>query len=337
MATTQDASLGFIEEVTYKTAPGAVTRWAEFIAETIDWKKATKQGMGLRVGRRVGTSGRRVNPTADGQGTIELELLSKGQGLFWKWALGSNVSTLVSAATYQTVGTLADSLPSFVTQVGLVEGVAAATVDATTFLGCVVDSFEIDMLNADIGHVKLNLDIGDYTSATGYAAPSYPTAPNQFHFGNWSVATGVLTAPTTTALAAGATPITDQIRSATLTVNNNLSKSRLNGGGGGRKSKPLLGIRDITLKIDVEYGSTVFRDAVVNDTPMNLVFTYTGGALGVGTETFQVVLPEVKFDSPLPQSNGSDLIVTSFSATVLDNQSAAQPLWIVTRSADSAL
>jgi hypothetical protein len=87
----------------------------------------------------------------------------------------------------------------------------------------------------------------------------------------------------------------------------------------------------------VEYTNATFRDAVLNETPMSLVLTFTGAALTTGTETLQVVLPEVKFDNQLPQTNGTDLIVQSMNFAVLDNLTAAQPIWVVTRTSDTAL
>jgi hypothetical protein len=67
------------------------------------------------------------------------------------------------------------------------------------------------------------------------------------------------------------------------------------------------------------------------------VLNLTGGALSTGTETLQIVLPEVKFDGELPKTNGTDLVTATLSFAVLDNLTAAQPIWVVTRTADTAL
>lgn len=334
MATTQDSSLGFIEEVTYKTNPGAVTRWVEFTDESLDWDKNVKQGKGLRVGGRVARSARRVVPTAQGGGDITMEATSKSMGLLWKWALGSGTSTLVSGSTYQQVFTLGDTPASFVCQKGTVE--AGGTVDAQTYLGCMIDSWEFDFTNADIAMVKFTIDAADVGTATGYAAPSYAATPNLFHFANATLSTGTLTAPTATALGSAVTSVAD-VRGGTISVNNNLTDDRFNIGGGGRKAKPTVGLREITGKLDIEYDSTTFRDAVLAETPMALVLTYTAGALSTGNETLQIIIPEIKFESELPKVNGTDLIIQSMSFTGLDNLTAAQPIWVVTRTADAAL
>jgi hypothetical protein len=332
VASTQDCSIGFIPEVTYKTGL-TPTRWVEYLDESLDWAKTIKQGKGLRVGGRVARSGRRVITSAMGKGDISLEATSKGLGLWWQALLGAGTSTLVSASTYQQLFTIGDVPTSLTIQKGLPE--LGGTVDAYTFLGCMIDSWEFDFPNDDIATCKATVNAGDLAVATAYAAPSYPTAPNLFHFSNVSYSSGALTAPTTTALAAGATPLTD-IRGGSVVVNNNLN-IRLNGGGAGRQSKPPLGLRTITGKLDVEYDSTTWRDSVIGDTPLNLIVTYTAGALGTGFETLQLVLPEIKLDGELAKTNGTDLIVQSCTFEGLDNLSAAQPIWVVCRTADSAL
>lgn len=335
MAGTQDCSIGFATESTFRTA-ATPTRWLEVLGdESLDYQKTVKQGQGLRVGSRVARSVRRVVTSVGAGGDFSTEAISKGMGLLWQWLLGTGASTLVSGSTYQQVFTLGDAPASLTIQKGIVE--AGGTVDPITFLGCMASGFEIDFSNADIVTVKASVDAADVSTATAYAAPSYASGANLFHFAGGSISTGALTAPTTTALASGATPVTN-VRGGSISVDHSLRDDRYNLGGAGKKSKQLHGLTSITGKLDVEYDSTTFRDAVLNETPMSLILTWTtAGALSTGFETLQVVLPEIKFDGELPKFNGADLITPSMSFTALDNLTAAQPIWIVTRTADTAL
>lgn len=333
MVTTQDASIGFAQESTYGTYV-APNRWLEYTDESLDFNKNIKQGQGLRVGGRVARSARRVVPTADAGGDYSIELTSKGMGMLFDAALGSSTSTLVAGTTYQQVFTLGDSPKSLTIQKGLPQ--IGGTIDAYSFLGAMVNQLQLTFANDDIGSAKFTFDCKDLTTAQAYAAPSYPTAPSLFHFANWSIQTGTLTAPTATALASMVSPVAD-FRSADLTINNNLRTDRFNGGAAGRKQKPTVGLREITGSATVEYDSTTFRDAVLNETPMPLLLQYTGAALSSGVETIQIVLPEVKFDSELAKTNGTDLITQSMKFAVLDNLTAAQPIWIVVRTSDAAL
>ena len=336
MSTVLDASIGTVPEVTYKT-PLTVSRWYEYVDEDIDWNKNVKQGKGLRVGVRAPRSARRVVPTAEGKGSFTMEATSKGMGTLWQACLGTSTSTLVSGSTFQQVHTAITSsalMPSLTLQktTPQVDG----TLNAVTYTGVCVDSWEFNFPNADIATLKCNLDIADYSTATGYATPSYASSPNLYHFANGSIASGTLTAPTTTALAAGTTTIAD-VRGGSFTVNNNLGTGRQNVGGAGRKKQPYVGELDITGSLDIEYDNVTFRDAVLNETPMLLILTFTGGALSTGNETLQVVIPEIKFDGELPKTNGTDLIIQGMKFTGLDNLTAAQPIWVVTRTADAAL
>ncbi len=338
MTTTQDCSIGVATESTFKTGV-TPTRWVEFTDENLAWNKNVKQGKGLRVASRVARSARRVVPSASGGGDFTVEATSKGLGLLWQYIMGANTYTLVSGSTYQGVYTLGDAVTPFTLQKGVphVNSDGTLTVDPQTFSGCTVTQAEIAFPNADIVTVKATVDAADLTTATSYTAPSYPSAPTLFHFANGTVSTGTLTAPTTTALASAVTAVAD-IRGGSVMVNHNPALDKgLNLGSAGRHGQPTVGLRQITGKLDVEYDSVAFRDAVLAETPMSLVLTWTGGALSTGVETLQVVLPEIKFNSEIPKTNGTDLIVQSMDFECLDNLTAAQPIWIVTRSSDTAI
>jgi hypothetical protein len=327
MTTPQDCSVGLGVESVYGTAV-ARTRWFEFLDESFGFVKNVKQGVGLRVGSRVARSGRRVVASAEGSGDLTIEAVTKGLGLLWQLGLGSGTSTLVSAGLYQQVFTLGDVMPSATIQKGIPR--ADGTVDAYTFTGCMVESLTIDCPNADNVKVKTSWNARDMTTATAYTAPSYATGPSVFTFAHGAVYSGALTAPTATALGSAATPVAS-IRSGSITIKHNLKTDRYNCGGGGRKEKPFAGVREISGSMVAEYADTAFRDAIVNDTSMTLVKTFTSGA-----DVLQVVIPDVRFDGDTVKAS-LDLAMQELKWTGLDGLTAAQPIWIVCRTADTAL
>lgn len=333
MASPQDVQVGFVNEVTYNT-PVTVTRFGEPVSETLNYNPNIKQGQGLRVGSRVARSGRFTVPTSDFSGDVTFECISKGMGLWWQWAMGSGASTLVAGSTYQQVFTLGDTPPSATVQVGLPE--AGGTVDAYTYAGVMCSGFTINCPNGDIANVQYSLDACSMATGTALASASYPSSPTLYQFAGGAIASGTLTSPTTTNLASGTTVIAD-VRDFSLTVNHNLATDRFNFGNSGKKSKPTVGLRDITGNATVEYDTNTWRDAVLQNTPMALILTFTGAALSTGNETLQIVLPECRFTGSLAQSNGNDLITTGLAFSTLDNLTAAQPIWIVQRTADNAL
>lgn len=327
MTTPQDCSVGLGVESVYGTAV-ARTRWFEFLDESFNFVKNVKQGVGLRVGSRVARSGRRVVASAEGSGDLTIEAVTKGLGLLWQLGLGSGTSTLVSAGLYQQVFTLGDAMPSATIQKGIPR--ADGTVDAYTFTGCMVESLTIDCPNADNVKVKTSWNAKDMTTATAYTAPSYATGPSVFTFAHGAVYSGALTAPTATALGSAATPVAS-IRSGSITIKHNLKTDRYNCGGGGRKEKPFAGVREISGSMVAEYADTAFRDAIVNDTSMTLVKTFTSGA-----DVLQIVIPDVRFDGDIVKAS-TDLAMQDIKWTGLDGLTAAQPIWIVCRTADTAL
>jgi hypothetical protein len=334
-ATADGVSIGFGVESTFRTGV-TPTRWLEFLGdESLDMTKSVKQGQGTRVGSRVARSGRRVVTSYDYGGDIGVEASSKGMGLFWTWLMGASTSTLVSGTTYQQVHTIGDNPSSLTIQKGVVQ--AGGTVDPITFLGAMCSGFEIAFPNDDIVTVKATVDAADMTTATAYTAPTYPSSPSLFSFVGGSISSGTLTAPTTTVAASSTTALAN-VRGGSIAVDHTLNGGRQNLGAAGKKAKQLHGTSGITGKLDVEYDSATFRDALIADTPLALVLTWTTAtALSAGVETLQVVLPEIKFDGELPKANGTELITPGMSFTVLDNLTAAQPMWVVCRTSDSAL
>lgn len=327
MTTPQDCSVGLGIESTYGTA-ATRTRWFEFLDESFDWSKNIKQGQGMRVGSRVARSGRRVVASVEGGGDLTVEAVSSGLGLLWQLAVGQGTSTLVATGLYQQVFTLADAPASATIQKGIprVDG----TVDAYTFTGCMVDSLTIECPNADNVRIKTSWNARDMTTATGYTPPSYATAPKLFSFAHGAIYSGTLTAPLPSALASATTQVAS-IRSGTITLKHNLQINRYNCGGGGRKDKPIPGLREISGSLVAEYADVSFRDAIVNDTSMTLVKTFTSGS-----DVLQIVIPDVRFDGDVVKAS-PELALQDLKWVGLDNLTATQPIWVVCRTADAAL
>lgn len=338
MGTSQDCSIMLKKETTYKT-PVTVDRSFEFFEESLDWTKNVVQGKGLRAGSISPRTTRRVIPTQEGSGDFSLECISRGMGYLWELALGSGASTLVSGSTYQQVFTGGTSYyaPSATIQKQVVR--QGGTVDAYTFAGCSVKDWEFAFPNGDIATLKLGWDMATVTTATAAATNAYPASTaNLFHFANGTIASGTLTAPTSTALASGTTTLAN-VRAGTISCNNNLTTDKFNFDGTGRKSTGAsYGIREISGTLEIEYDATTMRDAYLNDTAQMLIVNFSAGALSSGNETLQVVLPDFRLDTGgIPMANGNDTIRQTVNFTAGDNQSAAQPFWVVTRTADTAL
>ncbi|MGL4256348.1 MAG: phage tail tube protein [Microbacterium sp.] len=336
MTTSADCSIGYKAESTYGTGV-TVDRFLEFNTEGLDFLPNRQTRRGMRVGRRTAISGRKITTTKQAGGPIETDIWTKGLGTLLQACTGTASSTVVSGATYQQLFTLGDSLNSLTVQKGIPR--VGGTVDAYTFLGAMVDQFTISIPSDEAATLSVELDARDMTTGTAYATPSYVSSPNVYHWAHAAFTYGgTVTAPTTTALASGGTAAAD-IRDFELTVNNNLNKERWNGGLGGLKDKPTVGIREITGKFTAEYAARGYIDDFAADTERALVATLTSGeALSTGFATLQVVLPAIKLDGPgAVVANDGDLITVEHTFTAYDNLTAAQPIWIAVRTSDTNL
>lgn len=335
MATFYDVSLNVATESTYGTYV-AGTRAYEFTDESLSFEPNKVQGKGLRTSARVARSGRRVITTSQGGGNVTIEATTKGMGILLAAAMGSSTVTLVSGSTYQHNFTLGDTPASLSIQKGVPN--TAGTVSTFSYLGCMVNSFTFTAPNDGIATFEFDIDARNLDTGQSFAALTYPSSPNLYHFGQAAATySGTVTAPTTTAIATAGTAATD-IREFEVTVNNNLADDRFNYGASGLKAKPTVGLREITGKFTAEYAANTYRDDFLVDTERALTVTLTSTeALSSGVATLQCVLPAVKLDSAIPVANNGDLITVEHNFTVLDNLTASQPIWFVTRTADTTI
>ncbi len=333
MGTMQDTAIAIGVESTYGTAvtPGT---FVEFLSETLDWKKNVKQSPSLRVGRRLNLARGRVIPTAEGSGQLNFEAMSKGQGLLWQLLMGAGTSTLVSGTTYQQVFTFADVMPSVTLQKQMID--AGATVRPQTYSGVMCEGFDVEFAD-DTLKVAAALNAHDMTTATAAAEVVMPSsAMSLYSFVGASLYTGTLAEPAATTLGSAATSLAN-IRSGKISVKHNLNVGRYNYGGSGRKAKPLVRTRDLSVSLVAEFDSATMTDAILNETPMTFVATFTGAALSAGVETLQFVIPCMYAEGELPKSNGDDLILQNMTFTALSNLSSTQPMWVVARTSDTAI
>lgn len=320
-----DSSIGMKKQVDYNT-PITVDRFYEFTAGAFKLDKAIKQGEGLRVGSRVARSARRVVPFSSTSGSLEMEACTKGMGVLWEACMGAGASTLVSTGLYQQVFTFADAMPCYTIQEGIWDGSAIA---AYTYAGCQVGSFSLEASEGEILKVKAEFVGKSLATATAYATPSYPTPLGLFTFAHAAFfAGGTLTAPTDTALASATGTALAVVKSFTLNVDNALKD------GPQVSGLPTIrqpGLRKVSVSATVEYSGATFRDAIIAETEILMLATFTNG-----TDVLQVVVPAGKLDGDLPAPS-ADRITMSLAFEGLDNLTATQPLWIVTRTADAAI
>lgn len=329
----QDWSVGIGKESTFGTAV-TPTRWLEFTEPkplTID--RGIKQGAGLRPGSRVARAARRVKTIRQASGDITVEAFSKGLGLLLEACMGSGVSTVVSGAVYQQVHSLADVLPSHTIQFGVPN--SAGTIRPLTFSGCTVSAWELGGAVGDIAALKTTWDARNWTTATAYTSPSYPSGGNLFTVESATINTGTVVMPTTTVLGSAGTPLAG-VKDFKIAMSNSVVADRFFMNNAGLKDRQLPGTRLPTVELNVEYGDNTLWDALEANSDLSLVINLVGGALATGNETLQVVIPDLKLDEGLPEGGPDAIASQAIKMVGLDNLTQA-PIVMASRTSDTAL
>lgn len=343
MSTTQlDASIGLsTAETTYGTAV-TVSKFFEFLDESLDANLTYTEDLGYRVGTRTSRGQRRQLSKFEAGGDIDMVACSKGMGALFKAALGTVTTTQRgSTGVYQQNHTpaTADFVSSYTLQKGVPPLGGGSTV-AYTFPGAICEGFELACPNGEQATLKTTWKAKDCVSDVGYAAPSYPTGLEVFTFVSGDITIGgSVTMPTTTELGTGGTAVAN-IRDFTVTYANNTDDDGFNLGSAGRRSrKNALGRAVITGTFTAEFDATTYADAYLNNTSLEVVLTLQGETvIGSGSDVpaLQVVLTDVRLNGELPKVPGGGAVITqsvSFEA-LYDTTNA--PITVVYVSTDSA-
>jgi hypothetical protein len=339
MTTQLDASIGIKKESVYGT-PATVDAFFEYLEETFDDAPTYVSGKGLRVGKIMQRSDRRVLGKEATAGDITLEAFSKGLGKLFAAALGTGVSTNITGTAYQQLFTpkTADFLDSYTIQKAI--PVLGGAPSQQTYAGCVCSGFELDVSNSDEVTIKFSFGGRSVDTSTAYATPSYIAANQLFAFVHASLAIGgTVVPPTTTALGSGGTNTVD-ISDLTITWDNGLDTAGYNFGSQGKRSRvPALGERVGTGQLTVEYDADTFRNAWNAQTDLALLLTLQLPAAITGSNfpTLQVCVPELRFEGEMPKSNKGDVVTQTIPFTILDGGVAASPLYVAIVTPETAI
>jgi len=337
MATVLDAQFGIADESTYGTAVTPTRFYEVQSGDGFEYRPNRVQGTGMRPSSIGPRSARRVTPNFDYGASMNAEVLSRGFGLLFEKFTGGTPTVNAITGGYQMVFTLGGALKPFTGQLGVprIGADGSTTIDPFTGKGCTVGSFGFAMSNADILKATYSLDVQDMTTATALATASYASGANLFSFAGFSVYGGTYTAPTTTALATGGTPLAN-VTDFSIDVTRNADVTRYLAGLSGKHAIPIPGQAGVSGSLGIEYSDTVYRDGYLNDTDLVLVGNFIGAQLSGSTyEAVQICLANIRLEGELPKPSG-ETTKASCGFTGLEN--GTNPLLqIVYRTADTAL
>lgn len=341
MTTQLDSQIGYKKESVFGTGV-TVDVFPEFTDEDFAWVPTFGQGTGLRVGRRMNRSDRRVLLKEEVAGSFTVEATTKGLGKLIEAAFGgTGTSTNISGAAFQQLftPTSTDDLSSYTIQKGI-PPLGGGTTLAHTFLGNVCSGFEFSASVSSPPTLKFNWVGKDIETSTGLATASYATGVELFSWPNLSVTLGgSVTVPTTTALATGGTASTN-VREIEFTYDNALDTEGFNAGSAGQRSrKPKLGLRTVTGSFVAEFDAATIRDVYLNQTDLPITIRLqTGTAIaGANYPTLEFTFPVTRLEGEIPNAVQAPVVTLSCGFTVLDGGVAAHPVYAAIVTAETAI
>jgi hypothetical protein len=342
MTVQSDGQIGFKKESTFGTAVTVDTFLTDATEEDLNWIPTFAQGTGMRVGKRVARSDRRVLVKQEVGGSFTVQPTAKGLGKLIEAALGgTGTSTLISGSSYQQlfIPTTTDYLSSYTIQKG-VPPLGGGSILPHTFKGMVCSGFEFSAGNASIPSLKFNWVGKSYDTSTTLATASYVTGNELYSFIHASLTIGgAVTVPTTTALATGGTAATN-IREFNLTYENTLDSDGFNfGAAGARSRKPAVGAGVITGNFVAEFDAVTIRDLFLNQTDTAITFRLqtTTAISGSNYPTLEFTIPVARLNGEIPKAVTEGVVTISCDFDGLDGGVAAAPLYVAIVTAETAI
>lgn len=304
------AQLGVVDEVTYGTKV-TVTRFYEFLNETVKQDIARIESKGLRAGTRTLRSSQWVAGAKKPAGDVQFEVGNKGFGLLLKHMFGAVTSSQPSAGPDPTVwdhtftpGDLTGK--SMTAQIGRPD--QAATVRPFTYSGVKVGKWELGAKINEIPSLKLSLLAQDEDTATALASASYPSGYALFVF-------------TQGTLSLGGSLV--DVKEITLSGDNKLSEDRLKLGSALRKEPLETDFRDYTATISEYYGSLTDYARFTGGTEAQLILDFVGAVIS-NAFTFELkVTANVRFDGDTPNVSGPVELMQPLKVKAIDAGSGA--------------
>ena len=282
--------LGTGVETIYGT-PVALTRWYEFLSETLDRRHEVITSNGIRCGgsRNLRRGSRRVISTRDGGGDITFEVATTGFGRIFAQLLGGTPA-ITGTGPYTHVYSLGDLSGKSLTIQKVLRDAASAEVEAFNFHGCKFLSGEFSISVGQILQLSVSVDAEDVDTTTAGAAASY-TNPTLFNFKDGTL--NVAGAPVAS--------VTD----ASITVTNNLKTDRYYLGSAGLKAEPVDNdFPTVEGSLTAEFiSSATFYDRFAADSAAVLSLVFTSG-----TSSLTIEVPEVRFTGGTPTVGGPDVV-----------------------------
>jgi len=325
MSSQLDAAVLVGLESTYGTAV-ALTRGYEAQADSFTIETEQLESVGLRAGQQTIRSDRRKVVELGGEGAIEMDLLSAGNGLIMQAMLGTVAGptadgTDTSAYTVTHTSDSAGPAESFTIQVQRPD--SSGTIQSFTHHGCMVKDWAITQGVNEYLKTTFNFDFEEVETDTADGTPVYPADASTF---DWTQCVVTVDGSDVDAT------------SFEVTGDLGLKTDRYQLRGSNLKKQPVrAAIPSYEGTVEAEFQNTDLYDLFIAGTPVEITATWTGALIeGTSFDTVTVTLPACQFNGDSPAVSLEDIATISLPFKVLDD-GTNPAVTITVESADSAL
>lgn len=334
--------IGVVTAPSYGDSATAVTRFYEFLSESLTFDPNWLDSAGLKANQAFKRASRTRQSAFTGGGDIVMEhtdgsaasATADSMGFWWKHALASSVTTptQISASTaYKQIHTPGSHAGLYmIGQVGRPQ-ISGVTVQPFTYLGGKVTGWEFSCSDQQIAQMKVTLDCQTELTSVGLAAASYPTPNSLFSFSdatNFKIGGTATTAAGETTVASGV-QVGTLVRGITITGSTPMKTDRYGLGNAGLKGEPVENaIPTITGSLDAEfYSRAEFYDVFKAGTTSTLQVDFSHGDAGSGNPyLLSFIMPAVKFKTAAVNVGGPDVIPQSVGFECYDDGSGSNPV-----------
>lgn len=287
------AQLGIVDESVYGT-PVTVTRFYDFTSESFKLTIDRLESSAFRANSRVIRSDRWAAGKRSVDGSFEVELANKSQGLLFKHMFGDVTTSQPDAAgsptVYKHVFSPGDLPTAFTAQVGRTD--SAGVLRPFTYHGCRVADWKLSVETGSLGMLEVSVIGEDEDTSIPLATASYPTG--------LSVFSSIQTSMTVAGSAADVTGFD-------LSGNNGLADDRYYLGSALRKLPIEAGLREYTGSLQCTFDNYTAYNLFVNGTEAQVVALVQGGTIS-GTYKYEAKLTfNVRFDGETPNVGGREM------------------------------
>lgn len=329
-----DAQLGTKDETTVGTSVTVDHFW-DFDMADLAFSPSYIEGTGIQAGRKFKSVNQAGIARKAATGKVELPVLMKGAGWWWKHLIGSTgvpvqIGTETAYKQIHTPGTLFGV--SFTTQIGKPQP-TDGVVKPFTYNGCKITDWNLNFADNANTLLDFTIDAWNEDTVTSLATASYPVAQTIYNFSHVNAFT-IGGTPTTsageTSIASGVA-VASVVSSLTLSGKNTMAIDRYGLGNAGIKKEQLeTDFTSISGTFKGEFAVADWQAAFVAGSTVALQVTSQGPVIqGSDHYLLDIIIPAAKITKAPATVTGPGIVTVDGEFMVYDPDDGSNPAFQV--------